>query len=197
LVEGGACPLARDYDAASWPAIARDFEDADRLVLHTCDTGGASSGSPLLIDGPNGPTVVAINVGTYVQSRVLMQDGVVVHRYAADNVANTAVNALSFQASLAAMRDAGVTASRAQLRDLQAALRRHGYYDGPLDGVYDRAMRTAIEAFEREARMPVTGLATRSLRAQLEGYKGPGAKLRAATGQRPETAGETLAADAR
>ena len=29
----------------------RDFSKPDQLLLHTCDTGGASSGSPLLVDG--------------------------------------------------------------------------------------------------------------------------------------------------
>ena len=32
--------------------IAQDFSEPDALILHTCDTGGASSGSPLLLDTP-------------------------------------------------------------------------------------------------------------------------------------------------
>ncbi len=81
LVLGQPCAIRRSFDGADWPAIARDFVDAAHVILHTCDTGGASSGSPMLIDGPGGPEVIGINVGTYLQARVLTQRGEVVHRY--------------------------------------------------------------------------------------------------------------------
>ena len=40
--------------------------------------------------------MIGINVGTYVQSKVLMQDGKVTKRLKADTVANTAVAARAF-----------------------------------------------------------------------------------------------------
>ncbi len=39
---------------------------------------------------------MAINVGTYVRSKVLMQNGDVVHRYKSDTIANTAVASGAF-----------------------------------------------------------------------------------------------------
>ena len=95
---------ASSFDGADWSTIAQDFADPDALILHTCDTGGASSGSPLLLDGADGPEVIGINVGTYVQSKVLMQEGKVTQRLKADTVANTAVAARAFAAKLEAFR---------------------------------------------------------------------------------------------
>ena len=43
------------------------------------------------------------------------------------------------------------------LRDLQVALRDHGLYGGPLDGVLGPATADAIRAFERRIGAPVTG----------------------------------------
>lgn len=69
----------------------RDFENPGNLLLHTCDTGAASSGSPLLTDGAEGPEVVGINVGTYVRSRVITNDGEIVQRLSSETIANTAL----------------------------------------------------------------------------------------------------------
>lgn len=71
--------------------IQRDFETPNRLLMHRCDTGPASSGSPLLTDGPGGPEVVGINVGTYVRSRVITTDGGAVQRLSSETIANTAI----------------------------------------------------------------------------------------------------------
>ena len=68
------CDVAATSTAPSGTASRRDFIDPDQLILHTCDTGGASSGSPLLIDTAGGPVVVGINVGTYVQSKVMIAE---------------------------------------------------------------------------------------------------------------------------
>lgn len=71
--------------------IHRDFERPNQLLMHRCDTGPASSGSPLLTDGPDGPEVVGINVGTYVRSRVITTDGGAVQRLSSETIANTAI----------------------------------------------------------------------------------------------------------
>src|SRR5688572_3736707 len=52
LALGAPCPVRRSFGNAEWKAIAKDFVDAGHVILHTCDTGGASSGSPMLIDVP-------------------------------------------------------------------------------------------------------------------------------------------------
>lgn len=157
------CSVRREHEAAPWSTIARDFIEAQHLVLHQCDTGGASSGSPLLVDTANGPEVVGINVGTYVQSKVMIQNGEVVHRSKADAVANTAVNARAFADLLDGFKSAAILPSGAKLKELQDGLKRHGHYAGAIDGTYGPALRSAIESYERAEGMKVSGLASETL----------------------------------
>ncbi|MDO9384219.1 MAG: peptidoglycan-binding protein [Hyphomicrobiaceae bacterium] len=167
LAYGPACEVRRDFEKAPWGNIARDFTEANHLVLHTCDTGGASSGSPLLTDGPQGPEVVGINVGTYVQSRVLMQEGEVIKRFKADTVANTGVSTSAFAGKLDAFQRAEILGKPDDLKQLQLMLASRGLYRGKADGTYGPQLRAAIEAFEREENRPVTGLATVALLQRL------------------------------
>jgi protease YdgD len=171
------CAIGRTFEGTPWEAIAHDFTDADALILHRCDTGGASSGSPILLDTPRGPEVVGINVGTYVRSKVEMMNGQVTRRFKAETVANTAVSATQFAAKLEAFRAAVILGTRAQIRDLQAALKQQLLYAGPLDGTYGSALRAAIEAYETAQGLPVTGLATQALLKRLGG----------STAERPRT----------
>jgi len=163
------CEVHRSFPSADWNTIQRDFADTGNLVLHTCDTGGASSGSPILLDAPGGPFVVGINVGTYVQSKFLVQQEQMGQSIASDAVANTAVAASAFADRIASFRDAAIITSNLLLRDLQMLLRERGYYEGQVDGAYGPLLRGAIEAYERQAGMPVTGLATESLLVQFGG----------------------------
>lgn len=167
LAYGPGCEVRRDFDKAPWANIARDFTEANHLVLHTCDTGGASSGSPLLTDGAQGPEVVGINVGTYVQSRVLMQNGEVIKRFKADTVANTGVSTSAFAGKLDAFQRADILAKPDDIKQLQLMLAARGLYAAKADGSYGPQLRTAIEAFEREENRPVTGLATVALLQRL------------------------------
>ncbi|MDX2308450.1 MAG: peptidoglycan-binding protein [Hyphomicrobium sp.] len=162
------CIVRRPTDRIDGRTIAEDFADAQHLLLHTCDTGGASSGSPLLADGPQGLEVVGINVGTYLQSRVLTQAGEVVHRYRSDTVANTAVSVTAFREPLLAFRSAELIEVRADLRLLQESLAALGHYRGDLDGRYGPQLRHAIEAFERSERRLPTGIASRSTLARIQ-----------------------------
>lgn len=161
------CPVARSYEGVPWAAIKQDFAEADSLVLHTCDTGGASSGSPLLIETPQGPFVVAINVGTYVQSKVLMRDGQVAQRLKADTVANTAVSASAFDRRLNAFRLAQPVAGAPQVRAIQERLKARQIYDGPIDGAVGAQLRTAIEIYERANNLERLGLPTEALLKRL------------------------------
>jgi protease YdgD len=187
MFESG-CAVKRNFEDAEWSTIRRDFNNPDQLLLHTCDTGGASSGSPLLVDGPDGPEVVGINVGTYVQSKVIMLNGEVVHRFKSDDVANTGVNSLAFAASLDALRAADTLLTRHDVRVLQERLVAKGLYKGAPDGTLSAETRTAIEGFERASEMTVTGLATRSLLQTLLGTN------EVATGKIPAKGGETIVA---
>ena len=163
------CAVARDYDAAKWSAIAPDFMSPEQMILHTCDTGGASSGSPLLLETSQGPVVVGINVGTYVQSIVPKpkDDADKPTGRLSEIVANTAVNAGAFAHHIEPLRNAQILSTTAGLRDLQERLRSQNLYGGRLDGVYGPALKAAIEAYEQAIRLPSTGLPTRSLVVQL------------------------------
>ncbi len=163
------CKIARDFEQITWPAIAPDFMKPEHMVLHTCDTGGASSGSPLLKQTPSGPVVVAINVGTYVQSRSLPEGALApaATRPRSDTIANTAVNALAFNERLNLLRQANILGSGASIRQLQELLVQRGHYAGRLDGAYGPTLKAAIEAYEQAGGMPVSGLATETLRQRL------------------------------
>ena len=170
LALGGPCHVSRNFEHAGWKTISGDFSGSDQLILHSCDTGGASSGSPLLIEGANGPEVVGINVGTYVQSRVLMVNGAVAHRYQAENVANTGVSARLLQEALDTLELAQFLTTRTDMRELQLLLSGLGIYSGARDGLYGAASRSAIEAFERLEGRPTTGLATAGLLGRLRAH---------------------------
>jgi V8-like Glu-specific endopeptidase len=163
------CGVAKSFGAVEWKQIERDFAEPETLILHTCDTGGASSGSPLLLDTPDGPEVIGINVGTYEQSKVLMQDGQVKKRLKADTIANTAVASIAFASRLEAFRQAEILATPAQMRELQGLLAKRQVYSGPVDGNYGAELKGAIEAYEKAEGLPLTGLATMPLLRQLGG----------------------------
>jgi protease YdgD len=188
LAFASPCPVRRDFANADWAAISQDFADPADVILHTCDTGGASSGSPLLIDGPSGPEVVGINVGTYVQSRVLMQNGAVVHRYQSDSVANTGVASAAFLPRLDAFIRAEIVGGRTQMRELQTMLSERGFYKGARDGSFGPQLRTAIENFEQSEGRPQTGLATTALLQRLTALR---AELGAETAASPQLEIET------
>ena len=167
LALGAPCAIRRSFGGADWKAIAKDFADAAHVILHTCDTGGASSGSPMLIDGPAGPEVVGINVGTYLQARVLTQQGEVVHRYKSETVANTAVGAGAFRGAFEALSRADILSTRAGVIELQKLLAAEGHYGGALDGIYGPRLNAAVRAFERAEGRGETGLATVALLKRL------------------------------
>ena len=182
------CAVGRDFESAKWSSIAPDFLNSEQMILHTCDTGGASSGSPMLLDTAEGPVVVGINVGTYVQSKIVTQNGRVTLRQRSETVANTAVNAQVFAGKIELLRSAAILQSGRPMRELQERLAALGYYAGPIDSAYGPALRMAIEAYEKATRQPVTGLATRPLLlrttedpARSSGEVTPSSALRAPT----------------
>ena len=77
-----------------WLADFRRRAKRRAILFHTCDTGVGSSGGPLLYDGPSGPEVVGINVGTYVISPPAANPSSVSQagtKPASEAIANTAV----------------------------------------------------------------------------------------------------------
>jgi hypothetical protein len=152
--------------------IERDFTDPDALLLHTCDTGGASSGSPLLIRGPDQRlTVVAINVGTYVQTRMLLDRGKVVRRYKSDSIANTAVSVTAFIPAMDVFSRARILERPDKIRALQAGLKSQGLYGGQIDGTFGPETRQAIQAFVGNPASEAAGLPTADLLATVTSLK--------------------------
>jgi protease YdgD len=184
LAYGPPCGVAKKFDTADWATITQDFANPEALILHTCDTGGASSGSPLLLDTETGPQVIGINVGTYVQSKVLMQEGKVMKRMKADPVANTGVAASAFADKLEVFRQATLLTSSAQVRELQTLLKGRQLFTGSVDGHYGADLRTAIETYEKGEGLVVTGLATMATLKRLGGGMAAEPKATPARGQR-------------
>jgi len=174
LVYSKPCAVQRSFENAEWSAIAPDFADPGNLLLHHCDTGGASSGSPLLRDGPDGPEVIGINIGTYEEAKVEVEGGRVIKRGKSTRVANTGVNAMVFAAKLDLFRNAQILQAPLQIRALQTALKQRGHFAGAASGLFTPELRQAIEAYERAQGLLVTGLATQALLKRLQG---PGAAL--------------------
>ena len=170
------CGVAKSFEPVDWRQIARDFSDPESLLLHTCDTGGASSGSPILLDTPDGPEVIGINVGTYEQSKVLMQDGKVKKRLKADTIANTGVASAAFAGKLERSGRRWFWLPPAEVRELQGLLAQRQLYSGPVDGTYGADLKTAIEAYEKAEGLTVTGLATVALLQRLGGGVATGAE---------------------
>ncbi|MDX2157537.1 MAG: peptidoglycan-binding protein [Hyphomicrobiaceae bacterium] len=189
------CHVGRDFQAAGWSSIAPDFLSADQMILHHCDTGGASSGSPMLVETKAGVAVVGINVGTYVQSKILSDRGQVTLRERAETVANTAVNAAVFAEHVDRLRSATILGSSQQIRSLQERLAARSLYNHRIDGSYGPGLRAAIEGFERENRLPVTGLATADLLKRLDG-QAPGGLGRVAPSSAPHSGTSPAAAPA-
>lgn len=161
------CALVSPATAGESEQLSRDFERAEDLLLHTCDTDAASSGSPLLVDRGHEPEVVGINVGTYVRSRVVMHDGQIVQRLDSEVISNTALRASPLIAPLEAFTSGQLLTSTNEIEQLQGHLIAHGLHAGPRDGRYGPLTRKAIETYEARVGLPITGLATRSLLNRL------------------------------
>ena len=50
---------------------------------------------------------------------------------------------------------------------VQLALKRRGYYQGPIDGVIGAGSENAIRSFQADKHLPVTGTVNRSLLGSL------------------------------
>jgi Putative peptidoglycan binding domain len=161
------CAVERTFGAVGWNAIAADFNAPEHLLLHACDTGGASSGSPLLLDTPQGPKVIGINVGTYIQSKSSAPHQLATEKVAGDAIANTGVAATSFAAQAKAFRAAFILSGVGAVRELQERLRTEGLYTGAIDGTYGPTLKVAIEGFEASARLPLTGFASEDVLSRL------------------------------
>lgn len=170
LASALSCRLLTHSEVEDPEDLARDFERSQDLLLHTCDTELASSGSPLLIEGANGPEVIGINVGTYIRSRVITHDGRIVRRLDTKALANTALLASTLipqQAAFASIRNITLT-RRDQIARLQKLLTAAGIAPGPIDGLFGERTRAAVSHYQAKVGLTVTGLPTFPLLERLE-----------------------------
>jgi len=168
LTYSGPCRAIIPGKQVSKQQVDRDFTGSVGLVLHSCDTGGASSGSPIFQRGPDNEfRVVAINVGTYVQTKVLTQGGRVVQRYQPNAIANTAVAASKIRVFLPYFSQADIIESPAALRLLQTALQSRGFYNDRIDGSFGPATRLAIQTYRATPDLELVGLPTTKLLTRL------------------------------
>lgn len=158
------CEVEQDFKGApKWAEIKRDFSRPELLILHRCDTGGASSGGPIFVEDKDGLFVAGINVGTYVQSRVTVKDQVPSKRAKQEVVANTAVSVAAFAAVIDPFRDAKVIETAERMKSLQQRLGALKLYSGPIDGAYGPKLKSAIAEFERSRGLAPTGIASETL----------------------------------
>ena len=162
------CPLwsakSAERDRTAAP-VALDFRDEAGLLFHLCDTMGGSSGAPLLVDGPNGPEVVAMNVGTYIVSRVNPKTGTADAQ--GEAVANTAVVSDRFYSGIVQLSHRQILAQPADVVRVEKRLMALGLYRGPARGAYSENLQAAIRRFERGMGKAETGLVSRSLLSEL------------------------------
>ena len=168
LAHSQTCKVNRRFGKYRWKMIRRDFTGPNKLILHNCDTGGASSGSPLIVKTQKGPEIVGINVGTYIQAKVLMRKGRITKKYKPQTVANTGVSTTVFVDLLDVLKNAKIVTDMSSMKNLQTTLKARLLYAGPVDGTYGALTRIAIEKFEKDNDWPITGLPTRALLAHFQ-----------------------------
>ncbi len=182
-----SCSINRNYGGLTWNNIKKHFALPKSLILHQCDTGEASSGSPLLMDTKQGPVVVGINVGTYQQRELTVKNGRVIGRTKYKTIANTAVSAKAFSRKIDALKIANVIANKSDLKLLQTHLRQQGFYKGRIDGLYGSRTERAIKAYERGSNQLETGLATTDILFELDKSQIHPVSIETSAGYRPKT----------
>lgn len=107
-----------------------------------------------------------------VDGRLNEATGEAIRRYQSD--AGLTIDGYPTQSLLASLRtsttsDSTQLTSRELVRRTQAELNKRGYDAGPADGALGPKTRSAIRTYQSDAGVPVTGQASASLLAQLEG----------------------------
>ncbi len=87
------CRLVKNGDGASADYNHYKRNAEPDVLLHNCDLGKGSSGSPLLMATPSGLEIVGIGVGRYKRSLVTVRDTRITKRFRSDHVASAAIAA--------------------------------------------------------------------------------------------------------
>ena len=187
------CAVRKEFPNASRAALARDFMAFDKIVFHDCDTGGGSSGSPLLVDTPRGPEAVAMNVGTYVMARsvpsarvaddaspdagsealakqTLAKQTMAKQTLANDALANTAITLHDLPKAIEVLSQRDTLTSDTDVRHIQSLLRDAGFYKGPLNGDATNDTRLSVRRFNGVYGRAISARLTLELAADLEAW---------------------------
>lgn len=169
----GPCAVREDFPSASRAALSRDFMALDNIVFHDCDTGGGSSGSPLLVDTPRGPEAIAMNVGTYVMARSVPSARVpddAESAPASEALANTAITLSELASAIEQLSESDTLTSSADIRRLKNLLHDAGFYNGALNSDVTAEMREAVHRFNAVYGRASSSRLTPQLSADLEGW---------------------------
>lgn len=167
IVAGADCRIGDPVEGADLRRIDREFAAPEHLLLHHCDTAGGASGSPIVAEGAFGPEVIAINVGTYVQSSVLIEKGEVVERTSSGPLANTAASAAPIAIALADLDADEPVTDRGSLVEMEVLLAAAGAPSLASTQAGQRELEAAVADYQERNGLAVTGTATRGLLQRL------------------------------
>ncbi|MEM8877160.1 MAG: trypsin-like peptidase domain-containing protein [Pseudomonadota bacterium] len=155
----------------------RAFANSPDLLLHHCDMEKGASGSPIFLQTPRGPSVVAVNSG-YVERRqyrtTQRSGGRTRQKLLWQYTANTAVLTRAFVSGLQRFERESLLETEDQFRRVQQLLKDKGYYAGPIDAIYGPGTRRAIFRHEEERGWAKLGTPTLELLTDLENEVGEG-----------------------
>lgn len=160
----GDCPIRKNFEGASWEHYSKIYTNPNNMVPHKCDYTPGGSGSPLLLETPTHPVVIAIQSGGHFKLRKTKKKS---GKKAKVYVSNRAISALAFSKKIDLLRGEFSVPSVELLKEIQKLLKETGDYKGGIDGIYGRGMRQAILDFERRYKLPVTGRPTESVISKL------------------------------
>ena len=168
LMLGQPCGVERAFPSADRETILRDFHDPEAVIFHTCDTGGGSSGSPLLTDGANGPEVIGINVGTYVLSKMVLRASGKAEPDKSQPIANTAVEAARFADAVKMLAARDLMRGPAEVRQLEKLMTKYDLYRGAIKGRLTAELENAIKYFEATTDRNPSGQLRRALLSEIK-----------------------------
>ena len=158
--------VAANKSLMAWQGQSKTLSAWQKMGIKKAD------GSPL----PDGPTTATLNLpaGLDGPAFLLLKNFSVIKRY---NNADAYAFAVLLLADQLAGRPAPKTAWQRspdsvtflEKQEMQQLLRKRGLYQGEIDGGFGEAARAALQAFERQRGLPVTGQPTQSLLQALRG----------------------------
>jgi hypothetical protein len=168
-VAASAGPAAAQYDAALYAFNRGDFSTAARQFEQTAREGDADAQywlGRIYADGLGRPRDPVAAYGWFDHAAAQgHQDATILRDKLAPLMTPDQI------ADAQRRTDAGTAAADREARDLiaevQRELNRLGYRSGPPDGIAGNRTRTAIERFQREAGLEVTGIASGQLLDRL------------------------------